>query len=78
MSNLLISKVKVPQPAPFLICGAKVWVTSHFFMTFYLSENRQLRIFSPSRLAKRAMNARVNKDLMIKHSIVPDTGKEDV
>lgn len=47
-------------------------------MTFYLRENRQLSAFVRSRLAKCVMNARVNKDLMISHSIVPDTEKEDV
>ncbi|EOI8204677.1 hypothetical protein ACMW1B_004278, partial [Cronobacter malonaticus] len=76
--NPLISKVKTPCSLLCFICSAKIWVTSHFLMTFYFSENRQLPGFNRLRLAKPAMNARVNKDLMIKHSIVPDTGKEDV
>ncbi len=78
MSNLLISKVKAASRYAVFICSAKIWLWSHFLMTFYLRENRQLRAFARSRLAKCVMNARVNKDLMISHSIVPDTEKEDV
>ncbi len=78
MSNRLISKVKVMSRYVVFICSAKIWLWSHFLMTFYLRENRQLHAFARPRLAKYVMNARVNKDLMISHSIVPDTEKEDV